>query len=113
PPHLMAIMTILDRLPILERGWIVPTPDGSEIVKPYQIIVRISITANDTHEFPHDAPWFPAVLDTGHNHNFAIRQEQRERWVHLALPRTGQIEVAGTSISLFAADLWIHPNQQG
>ena len=73
-------MKILDRLPILEAGWIVPTPDGAEEVKPYQIIVLVSIADEGLVVLPDDAPRFPAILDTGNNHNFAIRQEQFERW---------------------------------
>jgi hypothetical protein len=107
------MMKILDRLPIFERGWMVPTPDGAEVVKPYQIIVLVSITTQDIRELPHDAPRIPAVLDTGHNHNFAIRREQHERWVHLAPPQSGQIEVGGSIIPLQAAHLWIHPNREG
>ena len=91
----------------------VPTPDGEEAVKPYQIIVLVSITAKKLRELPHDAPRIPAVLDTGHNHNFAIRRGQLERWVPLTLPRTGQIEVGGSIVPLLAANLWIHPNREG
>jgi hypothetical protein len=106
-------LKILDRLPISECGWNVPTPDGEEAVKPYQIIVFVSVTAKDLRELPQETPRIPAVLDTGHNHNFAIRRAQLERWVHLALPRTGQIEVGGSIVPLFAANLWIHPNREG
>ena len=52
---------------------------------PYQIVVMVSIAANRVIEFPSDAPRFPAVLDTGNNHNFAIRQEHFARWTVLTL----------------------------
>ena len=58
-------MRILDRLPILETGWIVATPDGAEEVKPYQIIVTVSIADESLVSLPDDAPRFPAILDTG------------------------------------------------
>jgi hypothetical protein len=67
-------MKILDRLPIFEQRWMVTTPDGVEEPKPYQIVVWVSITAENVHALPENAPRIPAVLDTGNNHNFAIRQ---------------------------------------
>ncbi len=73
----------------------------------------VGITAKDVREPPPDSPRIPVVLDTGHNHNFAIRRGQLERWRPLALPRTGQIEVGGSIIPLLAANLWIHPNREG
>jgi hypothetical protein len=91
----------------------VTTPDGTVEVKPYQIIVLVSVTPEDLRELPHDAPRIPVVLDTGHNHNFAIRRAQFERWVQLVLPRIGQIEVCGSIIPLVTANLWIHPNREG
>ncbi len=106
-------MKVIDRLPISEQVWKVSTPDGEDVVKPYQIIVFVSITAKNIRELPHDSPRLPVVLDTGHNYNFAIRRAQLERWSSLALPRTGQIEVGGSIIPLLAANLWIHPNREG
>jgi hypothetical protein len=106
-------MKIIDRLPISEEGWKVPTPDGVEEVRPYQIIVRVSITAGDVQECPGDAPVIPAILDTGNNHNFAIRQEHRNRWIDWAPRRVGQIHVGGFIVPLFAAKVWIHSNREG
>jgi hypothetical protein len=68
-------MRILGRMPIFEENWDVPTPDSAEEVRPYQIIVRVSITAESVQGCPEDAPVIPAILDTGNNHHFAIRQE--------------------------------------
>jgi hypothetical protein len=106
-------MKILERLPISESGWRVLTPEGAEEVKPFQIVVMLSVTAADVAVLPQDAPRIPAVLDTGHNHNFAIRHSQWERWVQLALPLRGQVQIGGSVIPLIAANLWIHPNRDG
>ena len=73
-------MKIIDQRPISEAGWIVPAPDGLEEVKPYQIVVQVSIADQSTIDLPQDAPRFPAILDTGNNHNFAIRQGHFGRW---------------------------------
>jgi hypothetical protein len=53
----------------------VPTPDGVELVHPYQIVVRVSITATDSTTPEPNSAIIPAILDTGNNHNFAIRKE--------------------------------------
>ena len=106
-------MKIIDRLPISEKGWRVPTPDGEEEVRPYQIIVRLSITAKEVQECSPEVPTIPAILDTGNNHNFAIRHEHWDRWIHWAPRRIGQINVSGFIVPLFAAKVWIHSNREG
>jgi hypothetical protein len=106
-------MKIIDRLPIAEVGWIVPTPDGAEEVKPCQIVVLVSIADQGLVALDREAPRFPAILDTGNNHNFAIRQEQPERWAPMILPRTGRVEIGGFSAPVLGANVWIHPNRPG
>ena len=96
--------------PIPETPGRVATPDGTVQVMPYQIVVMVSIAANRVIELPSDAPRFPAVLDTGNNHNFAIRQEQFARWTGLRLPKRGLVNVGDTTIPLHAANVWIHPD---
>jgi hypothetical protein len=91
----------------------VATPDGSAEVMPYQIVVMVSIAASRVLELPADSPRFPAVLDTGNNHNFAIRQEPFARWTGLTLPKRGLVNVGGTTIPLHAANVWIHPHSGG
>ena len=88
----------------------VATPDGTAQVLPYQIVVTVSITANTATELPRDAPRFPAVLDTGNNHNFAIRHEHAVRWTRLKLPKRGVVKIGDTIIPLHAANVWIHSN---
>lgn len=106
-------MKILDRLPFAEEESRVPTPDGIAIVRPYQIIVWVSLAAHDVLKPPPGMPPFPAILDTGNNHNFAIRREQLERWTRLTLSRRGQVAFNGHVVPLMAAHLWIHPNAPG
>lgn len=106
-------MKIIDRLPIFEQGWIVPTPDGVEEVKPFQIVVLVSIADEGIIAQPEDAPRLPAVLETGNNHNFAIRQGQFGRWAPTVRTRRGRVEVGGFSVPLVGADVWVHPNRPG
>jgi hypothetical protein len=77
---------------------------------PYQIVVKVSIAANRVIALPADAPRFPVVLDTGNNHNFAIRREQLARWTGLTLPKRGLVNVGGRTIPLHAANVWVHPD---
>src|SRR5205085_1898461 len=86
-------MKILDRLPLSVGYAEVLTPDGMAEVRPYQIVVMVSLAAQEIIELPEGASRFPAILDTGNNHNFAIQQEQFERWTGFALPRRGQVSI--------------------
>ena len=86
-------MRIIDRLPISEAAWFAPSPDGAEEVKPYQIVVLVSIAGQELAALPDDAPRFPAILDTGNNHNFAMRQAHLERWAPMILPEAGRVEI--------------------
>jgi len=66
-------MKILDRLPFSETRTEVWTPDQLVTVKPYQVIVTVSLAVRELIELDPGLPRFPAILDTGNNHNFAIR----------------------------------------
>jgi hypothetical protein len=106
-------MRILDRLPISEAAWFVQSPDGAEDVKPYQIVLLVSIADRRVDVLPDGAPRFPAILDTGNNHNFAMHQAHLERWAPMILPVAGRVEIGTSTIPLLAANVWIHPNRPG
>jgi hypothetical protein len=106
-------MKILDRLPFAKEESRVPTPDGVAVVKPYQIVVWVSLAAHEVLELYPSTPRFPAILDTGNNHNFAIRREQFDQWTGLTLPRRGQVAINDRIVPLLAAHLWVHPNISG
>ncbi len=72
-------MKILNRLPFSEERSSVSTPDGIVDVKPYQIVVMVSLAARGLMELPEGSRRFPAILDTGNNHNFSIRTEHFDR----------------------------------
>jgi hypothetical protein len=96
--------------PIPEAAIWVATPDGRAQILPYQIVVTVSIAANKAMQLPSVAPRFPAVLDTGNNHNFAMREEQFVQWTALKLPKRGLVKIGATTIPLYAASVWIHPH---
>lgn len=106
-------MRILDRQPLSEEPTDVWTPDGPLGVKPYQIIVWVSLAARRTIASAHGLPRFPAVLDTGNNHNFAIRRQHLERWAKLALSDRGRVRISGHSVPLMAGQIWAFPNEPG
>jgi hypothetical protein len=106
-------MKILSRLPFLEVHSVVSTPDGIAEVKPYQIIVMVTITAQEIVKLEPGVPGIPAILDTGNNHNLAIRRDQLDRWLTLREPERSRIRVGDARVPLVPANVWIHPNQPG
>jgi hypothetical protein len=106
-------MVIIERPPILEEGWTAISPDGVVEVKPYQILVFVSVTARNVDILPEGAARIPTILDTGNNHNFSIRQGQLDRWISGTPRQKGWVDIAGSIIPRLAANVWIHPNQPG
>jgi hypothetical protein len=60
---------ILNRLPYFKVSTTVTVRGATVRIKPYQIIVWVSISPVDLEWDPR-TPVFPAILDTGNNHNF-------------------------------------------
>jgi hypothetical protein len=96
-------------------------PRGQVSVKPYQIIVWISVSPFDVLALPANAPRFPAVLDTGTSHNFSIREEQLVAWAGiqprfegaLGRGRVRGLGVTGQEVPLLGYNVWLHPNRPG
>lgn len=85
-------------------------------IKPYQIILWVSITTRSLLELPAHAPRFPAILDTGHSDNFSLAEQHLSRWARLdvtALPQVRRVRDRGREIPVHAANLWIHRNVPG
>jgi hypothetical protein len=85
-------------------------------VKPYQIIVWVSITARTVLELPPQTARLPAILDTGHSHHFSIDERHLADWAQVErnlLVQRRTIIVKGAPIPLHAAAVWLHPNQPG
>jgi len=107
---------ILDRLPYSHEPVTLAVRGDAVKVKPYQIVVWVSISVEGLPAWDPRTPRFPAILDTGHNHNFAIGRSQLLRWTgldpRLLAPR-GTIRDKGQRLPLHAADLWLFPNRPG
>jgi hypothetical protein len=85
-------------------------------VKPYQIIVWVSVTPADLLEWESTLPRFPAILDPGNNHNFSLQEAHLRRWAHLAVPDLqplGWILESRRRVRCYAASVWLHPNVPG
>ncbi len=108
--------TILRRLPFFETHTRAPVPGGGVTIRPYQIIVWVSLYPMGRRELPPNAPRFPAILDLGHSHNFSITEEHLLAWAGFApdtLRTLGSIRIAERRIPLLAANVWMHSNQPG
>ncbi len=76
------------------------TPTGAVLVRPYQIILRVSLEIDGVL-----SPGFPAILDTGHNLNFSISEEHLREWAGMQ-PRTiGAAKVNNLEVSLRQANV--------
>lgn len=107
-------MKILDRLPFSEGRSEVWTPDRLATVKPYQIIVTVSLAARERMEPDPGWPRFPAILDTGNNHNFAITEPHLRSWARITPAESRHhIRVQGRQVPLINASLWLFPNKPG
>jgi hypothetical protein len=108
--------TILRQFPFFEKHTTAAVPRGSVTVRPYQIVVWVSLHPMGRPNLPPSAPRFPAVLDLGHSHNFSITGEHLSGWAGFApgaLRTLGSIRIAGRRVPLVAANVWIHGNQVG
>src|SRR5437660_1174975 len=106
---------LLNRLPFFDEETSVEMPEGRVIVRAFQIVCWVSLTPPGITRLPVNSPRFPAVLDTGCNHNLVLREEHLNRWAGLELTALwyGSIRVNQEPVPLLKAKLWLHPNKVG
>jgi hypothetical protein len=105
---------ILRDLPFLDVPSSVTLAGERVDVRAYQIIVWVSVSVGDAPD--PDAQRFPAVLDTGHSHNFSIQEGQLLRWANLrreGLEEVKKILVNRQEVPLLKARVWVHRNKPG
>lgn len=108
--------TVLRQLPFFEAPTTVSVGSERLTIKPYQIIVRVSLAARDQRELQPNTPRFPALLDIGLSYNFSISEELLQRWSGLhprSLRASGQARLSGLPAIIRDAEVWLHPNQPG
>jgi hypothetical protein len=89
---------------------------GKEIVevKAFQIIVWVSVSLRSIFEWDAKIPRFPAILDIGNTHNFAITQDHLQRWAGIHPQNLGmlrRIREKKQLVPLRAASLWLHGDE--
>ncbi len=97
-------MRILDRLPYHEDPTRLGFRDEVVDIRAEQIAIWVRLRTLV----------FPAILDTGHSHNFSIPERLLRRWAGVeSLEPIGEIEVNGRRMTQHRADVWIHGNRPG
>jgi hypothetical protein len=107
---------ILDRSPISTRDELAFVCGDRVQVKAYEIIVWVSLLARRSPTWDPATPRFPAILDTGHTHNFSIQEQHLVDWAGLQPDRfrlLGTLRQAGQRAPLYVAEVWLHRNQPG
>jgi hypothetical protein len=110
------VPTILRNLPFFDVPTTVVVQGATISIKADQIIVWVGLTAGGRADLDPASPRLPAILDTGHTHNFSIREQQLVEWAGLdprPLTKLGEIRVGGDRLPLLEADIWLHPNEPG
>jgi hypothetical protein len=80
-------------------------------IKAHQIIVWVSLSVADIDEWDERIPKFPAILDIGHTHAFALTEHHLRKWagIHVStLSRIGTMRKENTRAPLHRANLWLH-----
>jgi hypothetical protein len=102
---------LIDRCPFYSQATEINSPSGLVPVRSYQIVlwVGLSIRGKLSREIP-------AILDTGHSHNFSIKEELLQSWTGMRsreLQTVGWARVNKQLVELKEADVAIFPNAPG
>jgi hypothetical protein len=82
-------------------------------LKPYQIPVCVTVCRRGQVPYDPKAPLLPAILDTGFNGGFCIRDEQLRSWGGIdprMFRREGGRNLSRGQIDVRAANIWLHRN---
>ncbi|MBI1900188.1 MAG: hypothetical protein HYS13_03600 [Planctomycetia bacterium] len=102
---------IVNRSPFYEKETHAALPQETVLVRPYQMVVWVSLRVRDVI-----SPPFPAVLDSGHSHNFSIGTEHLEEWAGIKsadVRRIGVAKVNERPVALIQATVLLHRNVRG
>ena len=115
----LALAVIFSDLPILNVASTVTLAAGVKVaITPHQPVCWVSLTPAGLPAHPPQARPFPAVIDTGFNHNFLLRSRQFRARTGYELtlddfPIFDRLRTYGRRADLHEADLWLHPNVPG
>ena len=107
---------LLHRMPFPSKPGEVVVRGERVKIRGDQIIVWVSLSVESVNaQRPATAP-FPAILDTGHTHSFAISERHLTGWAGLRLESLAVLTAVrdrGQKLFLREANIWIHPNKPG
>jgi hypothetical protein len=109
-------MKILDCLPISDKDTLAFVGAEGVRLKKHEIIVWVSLTIESAVPWTPTTPRFPAIVDTGHTHTFAVKHQHLRQWCGIRpdmLRPLGHIRHAENRIPLHALRLWLHFNRPG
>jgi hypothetical protein len=98
-------MRILDRLPIYEDPTLIDVQREVLQVCRNQILVWVSLRETMRP--------FPAILDTGHSHNFSMAKRHLDRWCGVELKRVGEMKIGMERVPQDGTEFFIHGNVRG
>lgn len=107
---------LLQRTPISELPAEVVVRGQRVRIRRHQIVVWVTLTTPPLRGADPRVSPFPAILDTGYTHTFAIQERHLIEWAGLnpeALPVVGAAREQGRRIPLQSADVWVHANESG
>ncbi len=112
-------MALFGRYPILPNAKNHSVAGTLLRIGAFQLTVEVSLTLPGCRRLPDGTSRFPAVLDTGHSHNFSIRQSHLEDFAGVRpddLVRLRSVKLRDSSgiehrIAAFDADIWLHPRR--
>lgn len=84
-------------------------------IKPFQIIVSVSVSIPGDSEWDPRTPKLPTILDVGNNHNFSLTEEHLVRWAGLqptSLDLVKTMRESGKRVPLRSAGLWLHFDEE-
>jgi hypothetical protein len=108
--------SIIRNLPFFDRSTMVDVRRRTISVSPDQIVVWVSISELGQATLDPQTPRFPAVVDTGCNHSFVLREQHLVEWagIHTEyLRRLRPTRIHGSVVPQLAANVWLHPNLPG
>jgi hypothetical protein len=113
----LAMPTVIRRLPFVDKDRELLLRGSSFSLRRDQTIVWLSVLQTGV-QFDRNStvPRFPAILDTGHNHNFIIQKRHLELWANTStemLTPAGALYVNNKPVELYDANVWLHCNIAG
>jgi hypothetical protein len=109
---------ILRALPYFDKETTVTFDTTRLTIYAYQVILWVGIAKVGEDKPADDLRFFPAILDTGHNHNLAISPHQLRHWSGIAwqslpLERGEEKKYQNVPVPHRRANIWVRPNKHG